>query len=247
MIPRVVVDVGNTSIKWGLCSEAGVGHTCPLLPEDVAAWNDTAAAWRLPSPIGWAVAGVHPARRDAFCQWVVGRGDSLLVLEDWRRLPLQVNVPEPGKVGIDRLLDAVAANSRRGAGEGAVVVDAGTAVTVDYVDEAGVFQGGAILPGFRLMARALHEHTALLPLVEPPDQAPRPPAKATVPALKAGIFFAVAGGVRALAERYGGRAVPRRTFLTGGDARRISGHVLGAELWPEMTLQGIFLSARALP
>jgi len=244
MNPNVVVDVGNTRVKWGLCTEAGVGHSCSVPPE-VAAWNDLAMAWRLPSPLSWAVAGVHPARREAFCRWVEDRGDTVVLVEDWTRLPLRVNVPEPGKVGIDRLFDAVAANSRRQAARAAVIVDAGTAVTVDYVDPDGVFQGGAILPGFRLMAQALHEHTALLPLVELPEQTPRPPAKATVPAMQAGVFFAVVGGVRCLAERYG-RSVPRHTFLTGGDARRLDGQILGATLWPDMTLEGIRLSARAL-
>src|SRR6185312_8188631 len=106
-------------------------------------------------------------------------------------LPLRVLVQQLDHVGIDRLLDAVAANSRRPAGVPAIIIDAGSAVTVDLVDEAGAFTGGAILPGLRLMAKALHDYTALLPLVDPPTQAPPLPGTATIPAIESGIFWAV--------------------------------------------------------
>ena len=81
-------------------------------------------------------------------------------------MPLEVELEHPDKVGIDRLLNAVAANRRRQEHVAAILVDAGSAVTVDYLDGNGVFRGGAIFPGFRLMARALHDYTALLPIVD---------------------------------------------------------------------------------
>jgi type III pantothenate kinase len=251
----VVVDVGNTRIKWGRCSVAGVLATCSLPTDDHAAWNTTAAAWELPPRAHWVIAGVHPAHRDAFARWAESRGDRLTVLTNAERLPLRVQVPEPGKVGIDRLLDAVAVNSRRPTGQAAVVVDAGSAVTVDLVSAEGAFVGGVILPGLRLMGRALHEHTALLPLVDPPATLPPVPATATIPAIQAGMIFAVVGGVRFLLEHYQRHGLPRggsmttttlQVFLTGGDAPFLAPHVPGAVVWSEMTLEGIRLSARAL-
>src|SRR5215831_1417734 len=68
-------------------------------------------------------------------------------------------------VGADRLAQASAAWTR--AGGPCIVVSMGTAITIDVVTRRGDFVGGLIAPGLRLMARALHEHTALLPEVEP--------------------------------------------------------------------------------
>ena len=75
-------------------------------------------------------------------------------------------VDEPDAVGIDRVFGALAAKSMVPAGTPAITVDVGTAVTVNLIDADGVFQGGAIFPGPRLMGLALHQHTAKLPLID---------------------------------------------------------------------------------
>ena len=248
MTPDVVVDVGNTAIKWGRCSVGGVTETASLPPDAVNAWREQAQRWQLPSPLVWVVTGVHPQRRDSFADYARRRGDTIHVLTAAASLPLQVPLEKPDHVGIDRLLDAVAANSRRIAGTPAVVVDAGSAVTVDSLDETGAFVGGAILPGLRLMAAALHDHTALLPRINVPRRRPPSPGKSTVAAMEAGIFWAVAGGIRALIEQYGAAAAaPPQVFLTGGDGPLLHSVLPEAQLWPAMTLEGIRLSAEALP
>jgi type III pantothenate kinase len=148
---------------------------------------------------------------------------------------------------VDRLLDAVAVNSRRSAGTPAVVIDAGSAVTVDLIDSNGAFVGGAILPGMRLMAKALHDYTALLPLLPPPDKPPAVPGTTTPAAMELGIFWAVAGGIAILLREY--RSLCRseiEVFLTGGDSPRLESVIPEAQPWPEMTLEGIRLSAETL-
>jgi type III pantothenate kinase len=248
MKPAVVVDIGNSRIKWGLCGPDAVRETCSLPPEDSAAWERQLRQWQLPADGQWIVTGVHPARREQLIDWLGRQGQRVLMLDDPRFLPLHVKVARPDHVGIDRLFDAVAANSRRSAGVPAVVIDAGSAVTVDLLDAEGAFTGGAIVPGLRLMAKALHDYTALLPIVEPPSQAPPLPGTATIPAVEAGIFWAVAGGTAALLSEY--RSLCRSSlevFLTGGDGPRLQSVLPAAQLWPEMTLEGIRLSAETLP
>lgn len=78
-------------------------------------------------------------------------------------IPILNALADDSTVGQDRLLDALGAFAR--SGQACIVIDAGTAVTVDFVDGEGVFQGGAIAPGLGMMFTALHEHTAALPLV----------------------------------------------------------------------------------
>lgn len=247
MRPNVVVDVGNSRIKWGLCGPDAVREICSLPPDEPAEWKRQMELW--PAARGlWVVTGVHPPRRDQFIAWLRDRGQHVRLLDDPSDLPLRVLVARPDHVGVDRLLDAVAANSRRTTGTPAVVIDAGSAVTVDLVDASGSFVGGAILPGMRLMAKALHDYTALLPLLPPPDQCPTAPGTDTPAAMELGIFWSAVGGIEALLREY--RSLYRseiEIFLTGGDGARLQAAIPEAHSWPEMTLEGIRLSAEMLP
>lgn len=94
-----------------------------------------------------------------------GGPDPVSVLRFGRDMPIPIlnALADDSTVGQDRLLDALGAFAR--SGQACIVIDAGTAVTVDFVDGEGVFQGGAIAPGMAMMFKALHEHTAALPLV----------------------------------------------------------------------------------
>jgi type III pantothenate kinase len=170
-------------------------------------------------------------------------------LENPEELPLPCDVVEPRRVGIDRLLNGVAAVRRLQPGEPAVLIDAGSAVTVDWLDERHTYRGGTIFPGLRLMAEALHGYTAFLPLVTVSDPIPDLPAKDTRPAMEAGIFHAVAGGIERIASLLAeNSATPPRVFLTGGDAPMLACRLgFSCILWPEMTLEGILASAEALP
>jgi len=251
MTPAAVADVGNTRIKWGLCSGAGVADMVSLAADDPAAWHHQLRAWKLTGPLAWAVSGVHPHRRDRLVEWLRSLGARVLVLDTWTQLPLQVLVERPERVGMDRLLSAVAARSRVRSGSSALVVDAGTAITVNWVDEAGAFRGGAILPGLRLMAGALHEHTALLPLLDPPPSGPPAfPGTSTRAAIEVGVFWAAAGCVQALLRPFEAASPPRpwELFLTGGDGGLLAPALARAHpFWPEMTLEGIRLAAEAHP
>jgi type III pantothenate kinase len=248
MTPDVVADVGNTRIKWGRCSPAAVLETAAVPPDDPAAWQAQLGQWGLVSPLLWVVTSVHPIRRAALTDWLRDRGNRVVVLDDPAQLPLRVTLERPDHVGIDRLMDAVAVNARRAPDTPAVVIDAGSAVTVDWLDPTGAFAGGAILPGLRLMAQALHDYTALLPLIEVPRQVPPPVGTSTPAAMESGIFWAVVGGVRALVLEMAGRTPrPPEVYLTGGDAPVLQ-PVLGpnVQLWSNMTLEGVRRTAEAL-
>jgi type III pantothenate kinase len=244
----LVVDVGNTRIKWGRCGPCDILASASLPPDDPDAWQAQLRHWQLDRGLSWAVTGVDPQRREFLASWVKSRDNTVQVIEDWQQLPLRVVLSEPQKVGIDRLFNAVAANSHRSPGAPAVLIDAGSAVTVDWLDESGAFAGGAIFPGLRLMAAALHDYTALLPLVEVREPHPALPGASTRAAMEAGIFWAVAGGIRALtAEMTAQSAVAPDCFLTGGDGPLLQASLPGSRLWPHMTLEGIRLTAEALP
>lgn len=241
----IVVDVGNSRIKWGLCSSELVWSTASLPPDDADAWQKQWHEWKLQRTQEWIVAGVHPARRDALVAWLKGRADSVRVLASSKQLPITIELEHADKVGIDRLLNAVAANRRRQEHVAAILIDAGSAVTVDYLDGNGAFRGGTIFPGFRLMARALHEYTALLPIVDM-DEGALPPGTTTVHAIQAGVFNAVLGGIERLIVEYQHRyPTAFEIYLTGGDAKALAPRLRhSVHVWPEMTLEGILHSRK---
>jgi len=153
-------------------------------------------------------------------------------------------------VGIDRLLDAVAANYLRSPDNPAVVVDVGSAITVNLISRGGAFLGGAIMPGIGMSARALHAFTDLLPLIDVTELADPPPplGTATVPAMKSGLFWGAIGAVGELIRRLGAEVQGQlEVFLTGG-ASPVVAELLGdkARCVPNLTLSGIALAAKAL-
>jgi type III pantothenate kinase len=244
-----VADVGNSRIKWGRCQSGPVADSVSLPPDDPQAWQRQMELWNIAGPAAWAVAGVHPSRRDRLVEWLRERGHHIQVLNSWQQLPLRILIQRPEYVGIDRLLNAVAASRCVPRGVGTVLVDAGSAITVDWLDETSAFAGGAIFPGIRLMARALHEHTALLPLVQVEHATPLLPATSTAAAIEAGIFWAAAGGIQALVSQLAAHAAPPpKVFVTGGDGPLLAGPLNhNIELWPNMTLEGIRVAAETAP
>lgn len=120
-------------------------------------------------------------------------------------------------LGADRICAAVGAHARFP--QDLVIVDFGTAVTINVVSGQGVFEGGAIMPGLDLLLDALARGTARLPRV-----APEPPrqllGRDTRSAIRAGVFGLLAGGIAGYMSRLdaaGGR--PRLLVVTGGRAR----------------------------
>lgn len=250
---HLVADIGNTRIKWGRCAAGQVAEIAAVDPDEPDAWRRQLAAWKLDQPQRWTLAGVHPPRRDRFRDWLLRHGHQVAVLDHFAKLPLRLQVGAPESVGIDRLLNVLAAKGLVAPGTPALVVDAGSAVTVDLLDDSGAFAGGAIFPGLRLMAEALHTYTALLPLVDVRNHPAVVPAGTTVTAIAGGIHWATVGGIHALLRAtslVAPSAVAIPVFLTGGDAPSLFPDLPRDPLFryeqrPTMTLEGIRIAAEA--
>ena len=145
-------------------------------------------------------------------------------------IPVVANVDFPERVGLDRLLNAVAVNAIRPVSRAAIVIDSGTATTVDYVSAEGEFCGGAILPGMELGAKSLHDYTALLPLLtvqELGGAGPVAPGRNTHDAIRNGLYWGQVGAIRELIRQQclqRGHAVP--TFDSHDTDRNIPWLVL---------------------
>jgi type III pantothenate kinase len=169
-------------------------------------------------------------------------------------LPLDVSLSEPGRVGIDRLLGAVAVNQLRAANRAAVVIDVGSAITVDLVSSQGAFLGGAILPGIGMSARAMHDFTDLLPLLtmDALDDPPGALGTSTVEAMQSGLYWGAVGAMKELIARLSvlagsksGKNESLEIYLTGGAAPSVARFVdPRARFVPHLVLGGIALVAQ---
>ena len=259
----IAVDIGNARIKLGLFDGDCANRfpepirTLPLLGDAPAL--DEIDGWLADAnqrPLAWWIASVNRPAATRLVDWLCEqRPNDRITLVASGDLPLQVRLERPDMVGIDRLVDAVAVNRLRRQDRPAIIVDVGTAITVDAVSIDGAFLGGAILPGIQMSARALHEFTDLLPLLDMSelDAPPAPLGTATVPAMESGLFWGSVGAIRELIERLqqslseDGAAEPE-ICLTGGAGQSVAS-LLGrhARHVPNLTLAGIVLTACCSP
>lgn len=144
--------------------------------------------------------------------------------------------------GTDRLLNAAAAWDTEKLAT--IIVDAGTCVTVDFIDGEGTFHGGAIAPGAQMQLAAMHSGTSALPEVDFSAPLKEAFGKNTAQAMLQGVYHGIRGMVRQLSEQYASRygAYPR-VIATGGDALLLfEDDDLIEQIIPDLQLQGVAIS-----
>jgi type III pantothenate kinase len=159
-------------------------------------------------------------------------------------LGLAVRVPHPEEVGADRLVNAVAAFEAFGGP--LLVLDFGTATTVDAVSKKGEYLGGAIAPGVAISMEALVSRTAKLPRIEMAKPA-SPIGDSTLSAMRSGIYYSTLGATRELCRRLGEDLQRRdgkkpKLVATGGLSYWLPASELGIHaVLPDLTLEGLRL------
>jgi type III pantothenate kinase len=201
-----------------------------------------------------AAQGIRPAEIDAvsICSVVPAALHALhsaaekyfhvqpFVLQAGARTGLKVRYRNPHEVGADRIAAAIGARHLH-PNRDLIVVDMGTATTIEVVTAEGEYLGGAILPGVGVSAEALASHTAKLPRIE----IARPEAalgRTTTESIQSGIYHGHAGAMDRLIRHVSAEAFPSRKPLvvaTGGFARMFADAGLFAEIHPELVLLGL--------
>ena len=260
--PLIAVDIGNSRMKFGLFADTARGKPATALAEPRRTHQlaqgdgdlDELVHWladRDVAAVDWWIASVNRPAATRLIDWLRECGAAprtrLLYSGD---LPLVIELPRPDMVGIDRLLGAVAANALREPSRPAAIVHLGSAITVNLVSASGAFRGGAILPGIAMSARALHEFTDLLPLVELELLSDPPSAlgTSTPHAIESGVFWGAIGAARELIARLGDdSAAEPQVFLTGGAAANVASLLApGAVYLPHLVLSGVALAVGQL-
>ena len=212
----IALDAGNSRIKWGIFADQSWQAQGALPTSDVGQLANIAQSWPTKTSIvGCNVAG--EAVENAINAALASRFAPVHWL---RSAPAECGVrntyDDPQALGTDRWAALIGA--RHHSKNATLVVCAGTATTVDWLDSSGTFRGGVILPGFALMRTVLAQNTAQLPLV---DGAFCQEPKNTADAIISGCLHAQVGAIERLFSQLA--AEPRaHCLITGGAAKHIS-------------------------
>lgn len=251
----IALDVGNTNITIGLFidDEEKIIEKIPAGDTDRIA-ETLAALWeRIP-----VVKSSKEKKRNGVIAMSSVNNESTAMVEGICRnklgekvqlvgrdfpLPIEMGVEDASAVGTDRVVAAAAAFAV--VEDAVVVADFGTAVTVDLVDEDGVFLGGVIAPGFSVAAEALKVRTDKLPRLEVNVRPPKNTAGgSTLEAINNGLYYSAAGLLKIVVEKYAsdiGRWP--HVIVTGGAGSVIKPDCDFVDSWvPNLAVRGVVLA-----
>ncbi|MBQ8703208.1 MAG: type III pantothenate kinase [Bacteroidales bacterium] len=216
---NLTIDIGNTAVKWATFEDERLVAHGVGLPEGVAVAGQVLVCASGEVPAGLA---------------------ALPRLTADTALPLRLDYKTPQTLGADRVAAACGAWALH-PGEDCLVIDAGTCITVDFVDRKGVYHGGAILPGLEMNLRSLHTFTAKLPLISLEGVSRAPVlGRSTEESILAGTLGATMLALAGFVALYRQKSEALRVLLTGGDAGRLTAAgTSGWEVQPLLTLIGL--------
>ena len=242
----LLLDVGNTRIKWGVLRDGDISRTGHIAQHKVREQGLAVLTTRLPHDVDLVyasnVAGTTFATRLSGVIGMHCECDVHFAKSEREACGVRNAYRQPRRMGVDRWVAMIGAWAEFGSS--VIVVDAGTAVTIDAIDDDGQHLGGQIFPGVALMAGALAAETSDLPA----PRARTPAAVAgldifgdsTARAIQQGTWNAVVGAVDRAITTLRSNAYEPLVVLTGGDASRML-TALGTEPLhrPNLVLQGL--------
>ena len=251
----IAVDIGNTNITIGLFLEGEErfiksipGRARAKVKECLqSAWQEVPVAKSSKEKKRdgvIVVSSVKPAWTKLVQQIAKELlGEKVYIIGENIPLPMNMWVDEPQKVGTDRVVSAAAAYAV--VEDAVVVADLGTAITIDLVDEHGIFLGGVICPGFDISARALQKNTAQLPKISV-TRPEAPYGKTTTQAINCGLYYSAVGTLEEVIRRYAEK-IGRwpHTVITGAAAEIIKDDCQFIDSYvPNLVVKGIVLAYR---
>jgi type III pantothenate kinase len=243
---NLYVDVGNSRIKWK--------HDGMSLARVANNFESLAAQWRELEDLNIKLAAGCCVRGSSSTDKIDRLAQEIFANKiDWQKSVTQAcgvtnAYTEPEQLGVDRWVALIAARARY-PNQSCIVVDAGTAITVDLVDASGQHRGGVILPGAKSMFDTLDRAEQLFPGT---DRNLHELAKSahgltrnTQDAMLAGIIFAMQGGVSSVIEQQikqiKAKIETTPIILTGGDSTMLKLDSLHTILVPDLVLEGLQL------
>ncbi len=211
-IMNLVIDIGNTRIKYAVFRNNRLlfdeSSEADLFLSKIKEIFDSYP--QIDHALISSVGKLERKERDIvalFCKVHVLSSDS--------RVPFKNSYATPQTLGMDRVALATAAFYHNPRGN-TLVIDAGTCITYEMVNDAGEYIGGAISPGIHMRYKAMHNQTAELPLLEP-DEVLDFIGNSTAASMHSGVINGVSREVDGVIDQYRSRFQDLTVILTGGD------------------------------
>jgi type III pantothenate kinase len=227
---NLLIDIGNTQVKLALVHSGEIQRLQTL---DVLKAEPIYEILKTKPGIAKCIVVRSGAYPRGWQKELNSIFPGLIELEHSTPLPLKIIYDTKESLGMDRIASAIGAYHLF-PGKNILVIDAGTAITVDFVSKEKKYLGGNIIPGMSMRFKALHEYTNRLPLVQPNDDF-QLLGNSTETAIRAGVLngivFELEGYINALENKY-----PQLTVvMTGGDAEFFAKH-LKSNIFVELNL-----------
>lgn len=264
----LLIDLSNSNTKFALATDASLleKRSAPTAALSEQVLEETIAGW---APEAVLMASVVPKTTSIILSFFEKKKIPVLLVNAQMDLGIEMSYPRSTPIGADCLANIVAA--KKFYPTPSIVIDLGTAITFDVIDASGLYLGIVIAPGLMTSAKALHEHTALLPQLTPVtlESAAKEllPAsvtavegmltrtvlgKNTIDAMLSGLIVGTQGLIRDVIKRLSEENFPSQKptiIATGGDAALIGeGSALFDIIDPHLTLEGLReIACRVLP
>ena len=210
---NLVVDIGNTLIKVAVVERDEVVYMQQA--ESIEEVDLVTLCERFPSLRRAIVASTAFPTADV-AVLLRDKGFDVLEMTSLTPVPIGNIYQSPETLGVDRLAAAVAAVEVMGCRD-CLVVDFGTAITIDLVED-GVYRGGNISPGVRTRFRALHDYTGRLPECSPTDEKLEY-GSTTRQAIEQGVMQGITYEIEGYISHFSAQNVKISLIFTGGDAK----------------------------
>lgn len=242
----LLLDVGNSRLKWGVLDDREIRRTGHISQEDIRQLGLAALTTKLPRRVDVVyasnVAGTSFATR---LSGVIGMHCNLdvhFVRSEKRGWGVTNSYRQPRRLGVDRWVAMIGAWAELRSS--CLIVDAGTAITIDAIDDDGVHLGGQIIPGLETMLKSLSAATSDIPLIKASSKQLSGDLKMfgrnTAAAVREGGENAITGAVERAFRTLQANAHDPTIILTGGGASRILGSLEQAAVHlPNLVLRGL--------
>jgi len=209
LILDLVLDIGNTKVKWGLFSN----DRTPEFGEcESAHFPPKALGGKKPKSVVYASTHAHTGK-------LISAFASASLVQNMRELPFEFKTKytTPETLGEDRIAAVIGA-LKLFPDKNVLIVDAGSCITYDFVGEDGVHEGGMISPGLHMRLKAMHQFTGKLPLAEVPET-PNPLGRSTAEAIGQGALMGCVYEIESYISYLQYQNKNLHTILTGGDGK----------------------------
>ena len=206
----LTIDIGNTKAKYAVFHDKNIveSHVFNPLSDDL-----TLLLQRYPNINKGIISSVGGNVNECLQQL---QSIKMHVLSNETKLPFTLTYKEKSKIGADRLALVAAAFAEK-PHQNSLVIDIGTCITYDILTDDNRHLGGPISPGMKLRFKAMHEHTALLPLCEPTHDELKIICDDTVECLQSGVQLGVLHEIKEFIELYSLKFNDLTVFISGGD------------------------------